>query len=63
MSKYVCEDCKKEFNNPLLIRTTYERFYGISGSFDNSTSMNLEICPYCKSTDIFCVNNNFKKRK
>lgn len=51
MKMYRCPYCKHEFEEPRYIHTTYENYYGVSGLFGNSTSLTIQVCPYCKEED------------
>lgn len=44
---YYCMNCKNEFEEPKIEKTTYEEFYGVENEFAEHHSMNLEVCPYC----------------
>lgn len=48
---YYCENCREEFDEPRIEKTTYEDFYEIGAEFPNKTEMNLEKCPYCGSDE------------
>ena len=52
MKIYKCEDCKCQFEEPVIIYTTYESFYGISDMFLDSTKLELKVCPNCISENI-----------
>ena len=47
-----CQDCGKRFDDPEIRHTTYESYYGVSNMFENSTDLELYICPCCGSEDI-----------
>ena len=50
MKKCKCNDCGKKFEQPKIVKTTYETFYGVSGDFPNTnTSLTLFQCPHCES--------------
>lgn len=49
---YYCEDCKNEFDEPEIEKTTYEDFYEIASMFPNKNEMILEKCPHCGSENI-----------
>lgn len=49
---YICNHCKRKFEEPEEINTTYESLYGISSLFPNSNSITLYACPYCNSNDV-----------
>lgn len=47
-----CNNCKREFEQPEIINTTYEALYGVSSMFNNFNRITLKICPFCNSEDI-----------
>lgn len=47
-----CFNCGKDFDCAKQIKTTYERYYGVSHFFPNSTPVTIEVCPYCGSEDL-----------
>ena len=49
---FYCNNCRQKFEEPEEEHTPYERYYGVSGMFPNSTPMTLEVCPCCGSDDI-----------
>lgn len=49
---YKCRDCKKEFEEPNIKKTTYELYYGVASEFPNHTPLELEVCPFCGSDNI-----------
>jgi hypothetical protein len=49
---YRCDYCRREFDEPKTIHTTYESLYGVSGLFGNSTPCSYDVCPYCGDEDI-----------
>lgn len=48
---YICNECSHEFAELETIKTTYERYYGISSEFANNTPFYMQVCPYCSSND------------
>lgn len=48
---YYCKNCKNEFIEPKVEKTTYEDFYEIGTMFLNKTEMTLEKCPHCDSDE------------
>ena len=48
---YYCENCKNEFIEPKVEKTTYEEMCGVYGEFANHNELSLEFCPYCHSDD------------
>ena len=49
---WVCDNCGAMFDEPELVRDTYESYFGVSSMFSNSHTMTLEVCPSCGSEDI-----------
>lgn len=50
--EYVCNDCKKRFDEPDIEVTTYEDYYGVGSEFMGKNRLEVECCPYCWSEDI-----------
>lgn len=48
---HLCNACGSTFEEPETIKTTYESFYGVGGFFNNSTPLNLDVCPVCNCED------------
>lgn len=48
---YKCPECNAIFEEPILIRTTYESYYGVS-DLQSNTPLTLELCPNCKAENI-----------
>lgn len=48
---YICEKCGNVFDEPLLKKTTYERYYGVSDEFVSENQMFFAVCPSCESED------------
>lgn len=46
---YKCNDCGKKFDEPKMLQTTYEHYYGVEELFGNRTQLELLVCPYCQS--------------
>lgn len=53
---YKCYNCEETFNEPIIEKTTYESYYGVSSEFNSRTPLNLSMCPYCGSESIFDPN-------
>ena len=47
-----CYNCKEEFDDPEVVHTTYEDYYGVSSEFGSSTSCYLNTCRYCGSEEV-----------
>lgn len=58
---YQCNNCQRTFEEPEIENTTYENFYGVSNNFQNSTPMELEVCPICGSDDISSVSEDYEE--
>ena len=52
MIVWKCGECGETFNEPELVRTSYEDEFGVGDLFGNSTPMTIALCPYCGSRDI-----------
>ena len=37
------------FDEPKIIHTTYESYYGVSNEFESYTNYEYSVCPYCES--------------
>lgn len=48
---YKCLECNAKFEEPVLIKTTYESYYGVS-DLQSNTPLTLELCPNCKNENI-----------
>ena len=48
---YYCNDCKSEFEELKMEKTTFEDFYGVSNLFPTSHECTLKSCPHCGSDD------------
>ena len=48
---YRCEDCGRYFYEHEMAQrhTTYETSYGVSGLFNTSNDLTIDVCPYCGS--------------
>ena len=46
---YKCTNCKMAFDEPKIIHTTYESYYGVSNEFESYTNYEYSVCPYCES--------------
>lgn len=57
---YRCCNCGEDFYEPDEIRTTCEAYYGVASDFPNHTSMTLEVCPLCKSEDIYDLDDVYE---
>lgn len=44
---YKCNNCGKIFEEPEIIKTTYEHYYGVSNLLESRTDLSYEACPYC----------------
>lgn len=49
--KYYCLNCRKEFDEPEVLVSTYEDLYGISGEFYSKNKVEIEVCPHCFASD------------
>lgn len=49
---YRCSICKKKFEEPKKINTTYESYYGVASDFQSYTPLTLEVCPFCSCEEI-----------
>lgn len=58
---YKCLRCKKTFYSPMIKKTTYEMYYGVSGEFGSEHSLELYVCPYCEDDDILTLKERRKK--
>lgn len=47
-----CNTCKCVFEEPMIMYTTYEEFYGVYELFSSHNQLELQVCPNCKSEDI-----------
>lgn len=50
---YYCNNCKEEFDNPIIENTTQEDFYGVDNLFENLHKIKIEKCPHCKCDGYF----------
>lgn len=48
---YRCNNCGCVFDEPFVIRTTYEAYNGVAGFFSDSTPFSYEACPNCRDED------------
>lgn len=49
---WLCNDCKNEFTEPKMRKTTFESEYGVSHLFPTSHEYTIKECPVCGSDDI-----------
>lgn len=49
---WLCNDCKNEFTEPKMRKTTFESEYGVSHLFPTSHECTIKECPVCGSDDI-----------
>lgn len=47
---YKCNECECVFEEPTILETTYEKYYGLEN--DHYTYLCLELCPYCGSDSL-----------
>ena len=50
---YRCDNCSRKFDYPKEIVTTYEDFVGVSSMFPTRTPLLVDVCPFCKSDEIY----------
>ena len=48
---YKCNNCGCLFEEPCVVRTTYENYYGVGGLFPNHHYLSYECCPNCRDED------------
>jgi predicted nucleic acid-binding Zn-ribbon protein len=48
---YKCNNCGRVFESPVLEKTTYESYYGVSSMFAYGSPLIIEKCPKCDSED------------
>ena len=48
---YRCKNCDCTFYEPIIIKTTYENYYGVGGLFPNHNHMEYCACPHCHSEE------------
>ena len=53
---YKCLNCGCSFEEPIIIPTTYESYYGVDHMFSYSTPLDLSVCPNCEDEEIEEVN-------
>ena len=46
---FKCENCGYEFEEPKIVHTTYEDYYGVRGEFANVHKLKYLACPHCNS--------------
>lgn len=46
---FKCCDCDKTFDNPKVVNTSYESYYGVDNMVDGKTECTIQVCPYCGS--------------
>lgn len=49
---YKCEECGTIFEEPIWRRICFEEEYGVSNLFESRTYISVQVCPYCKETNI-----------
>lgn len=49
---WICKHCENEFDEPKIVHTSYELYYGVASLFDNSTPLEYLACPYCGDENI-----------
>jgi hypothetical protein len=49
---WLCNDCKNEFTEPKMRKTTFESEYGVSHLFPTSHECTIKECPVCGNDDI-----------
>lgn len=49
---WICKICEKEFDEPKVVHTSYESYYGVADLFGNSTPLEYLACPFCEDEDI-----------
>ena len=47
-----CNDCKEEFTEPKMRKTTFESEFGVSHLFPTTHECTIKECPVCGSDDI-----------
>lgn len=52
MSKFTCNDCGAEFDEPDEEMVDLEDYYGVGGLFGDHHSGYMDVCPECGSEDI-----------
>lgn len=60
---YRCLNCRCEFDEPDVIHTSYEVYYGVASDFGSRTSLTLEVCPRCESDDIDEVDDIYEEEE
>ena len=48
---YKCNNCGCEFDDPIVIKTSYESYFGVGGLFPNHNYLEYLACPCCKDDD------------
>ena len=57
---YRCIECLELFSEPDIYETSYESYYGVLCQFDNTTKLELHLCPCCGSEDIEEVEEDYE---
>lgn len=48
---YYCYVCRDVFNEPRVETVKAEDYYGVSGEFMSSHTMDISMCPFCGNDD------------
>lgn len=48
---YKCNCCNAVFDEPKIINSTWEAYYGISSMFERTTPKTIYVCPECDDDD------------
>ena len=49
---YRCLNCGAKFDEPHIIKTSYEAYYGVASMFPSHTPCSLDVCPCCDDEEL-----------